>query len=133
MSKHYTRADFDPFIGDGTSKHQPQPLPNTKEVDPLVFLNDLAARGHMMEPVWGYSRSSDETHPRWTQFFLFYDATGGGTGYAVAYRPFGKPAVLEFALCRHEKVVHSDARPSYGWHPGHCKHCGMDMSIDSSG
>lgn len=34
----------------------------------------------------------------------------------------------------HEKIgtgTHSDARR--GWYPGHCKHCGKDMSVDSGG
>jgi hypothetical protein len=132
MTKRYTRADFDPFIGDGTSRNKPQPLPNAVDADPLRFLNDLAARGHMMEPVWGYAMLPAENRTQWTQFFLLYDAMGGGGGYAVTYGG-NKPIVRQFTICRHEKVMHSDARPEYGWRPGHCKHCGMDMSVDSSG
>jgi hypothetical protein len=40
----------------------------------------------------------------------------------------------ELACPGHEAVGtggHMQARR--GWHPAHCKHCGMDMSVDSGG
>ena len=36
----------------------------------------------------------------------------------------------EVACPEHERVGIST---STGWHPGRCKHCGMDMSYDSGG
>lgn len=143
----YTKEHFVPFIGDGRASNLPKPLPNVTDEDPMRFLQDLAARGHMMEPVWGYALLPDGSRQQWTQFFLLYDAIGGGTGYAVTYGPSrwepskdgvpGRmvelPIVRRFKICQHEKVLHADAHPERGWSPGHCKLCGMDMTVDSSG
>lgn len=148
--KSYTKADYEPFIGkSGSSNRGLKPLPNAKDVDPLAFLNDLAARGHMMEPVWGYALLPDGSRPQWTQFFLLGDANMGmelgGGGYAVTYGPsrwepanevdsgryVNQPIVRRFQICQHEIELHAGADPSRGWRPGHCKHCGMDMTIDS--
>ena len=137
-SKVYTRDDYAPFIGSGTSKDL-RPLPNATDADPLEFLNALAAGGHMMEPVWGYSLLPDGSRQQWTQFFLLADANMsgdlGGGGYAVTYGAYrdGKatPIVRRFRICNHERVLHAGANPDRGWRPGHCKHCGMDMTVDS--
>lgn len=138
--KQYTREDYEPFIGkSGVPNRGLLPLPNARDVDPLQFLNDLAARGHMMTPVWGYSIDAPTSpptfsHTHWTQFFLLHDANMGmglgGGGYAVVYGSKA-PAVRRFQICQHEKELHAGANESRGWSPGHCKHCGMDMTIDS--
>ena len=50
-SKGYTEADYEPFMRKlGRSDDKPLPLPNAEDVDPLEFLNALAAGGHMMTP-----------------------------------------------------------------------------------
>lgn len=149
--KKYTRDDFAPFIGkQGAVNNGLLPLPNVEDVEPLAFLNSLAASGHMMEPVWGYALLPTESRQQWTQFFLLADANMGfelsGSGYAVTYggsqwvpddaakfggRRVEKPIVRRFAICKHERELHAGANPDRGWRPGHCKHCGMDMTIDS--
>ena len=135
VRKQYTIDDYAPFIGkQGAANKGMQPLPGAEDVEPMTFLNDLAARGHMMTPVWGYSLLPAEARHQWTQFFLLHDANMGfelgGRGYAVTYAN-PKPIVRRFAICKHEIELRSDADPSRGWNPGHCKHCGMDMTIDS--
>lgn len=152
MNKTYTREDYSDFIGKSGSLNKGlKPLPNAEDVDPLSFLNDLAASGHMMEPLWGYALLPDGSRPQWTQFFLLADANMssdlGGGGYAITYggsvwmanpegvSPFGRnvatPIVRRFRICKHELVLHPGANPSRGWRPGHCRHCGLDMTIDS--
>jgi hypothetical protein len=38
----------------------------------------------------------------------------------------------EAACPGHEKLgTGTDGDGLRGWHPGHCKHCGIDMSVDS--
>jgi hypothetical protein len=124
-------------------------LPNTENVDPLLFLNNLASGGHSMTPKWGWSlrhEGRDAGRSQWTQFFLRPVAMGGqgtfdGTGYAVIwggsrYDQAAKinhqtPVVLSFAICKHEKVDGFGSNPLRGWHPGACKHCGLDMTVDS--
>jgi hypothetical protein len=135
MSKRYTREDYDPFIGKSDSSNRDlKPLPNAEDVEPLLFLNDLAARGHMMTPVWGYALLPTESRQQWTQFFLLHDANMssdvGGGGYAVTYGSKA-PIVRRFAICKHEKEDGAGANHMRGWHPGKCRLCGMDMTIDS--
>lgn len=144
--KTYTRDDYAPFIGKiGRANDGLEPLPNAEDVDPLLFLNNLASGGHRMEPVWGYSLLPDGSRQQWTQFFLTADANMssdlGGGGYAVTYGNsrwdaekkimVAEPIVRRFQICRHEIELHPGANPSRGWNPGHCKHCGMDMTVDS--
>ncbi|MGB3833763.1 MAG: hypothetical protein WA975_18080 [Mesorhizobium sp.] len=129
------------------------PLPNAEAVDPLQFLNNLAAGGHSMTPQWGlsvrYDGSRDAGRKQWTQFFLRPIAMGGqgtfdGSGYAVIYggqrydqeakTSVQTPIVLRFAVCKHEfKGTGSAEAASRGWRPGYCAKCGLDMSVDSSG
>ncbi|TPN11679.1 hypothetical protein [Mesorhizobium sp. B2-1-2] len=53
MSKSYTESDYDPFIGkSGSSNKGLVQLPNAEDIDPMAFLNSLAAGGYMMKPVW---------------------------------------------------------------------------------
>jgi hypothetical protein len=140
--KHYTEEDYRPFIGPSGSSINPLALPNAEDVNPLDFLNTLAAGGHMMQPVWGYAMLPSEHRKQWTQFFLTSDGMHGaldGGGYAVTYgggryidgKYYPTPIVRKFAICKHEKVLGPGANLSRGWSPGHCRHCGMDMSIDS--
>jgi hypothetical protein len=143
MRKFTIEGDLLPIL-DGSV-----PLPNTDEVEPLRFLNNLAAVGHSMTPKWGWSlrhEGRDAGRKQWTQFFLRPVAMGGqgtfdGTGYAViwggsrydqeAKKSIQMPVVLSFAICKHEKVDGAGARHECGWHPGSCKHCGLDMTVDS--
>lgn len=126
------------------------PLPNTEEVEPLLFLNNLASGGHSITPKWGWSlrhEGRDAGRKQWTQFFMRPTAMGGqgtfdGTGYAVIWGgsrydmeariSIQTPTVLRFAICKHEKISAPGARPERGWHPGSCKHCGLNMTVDSS-
>ncbi len=145
--RKYTIEDYSAFVGkQGQSNRDPlSPLPNPEDVDPGYFLNDLAARGHMMTPVWGYAVPPSGTGRQWTQFFFLHDANMGfglgGGGYAVTYgssrwdaeakKSIAQPIVRRFQICRHEKELAAGADPLRGWRPGKCKHCGMDMTIDS--
>lgn len=118
------------------------PLPNVEDVDPMLFLNNLASVGHGWMPQWGYALI--EGRKAWAYFYLTSAGMGGaldGGGYAVIYRSPGydldtkravhKPRVVRFAICKHEKVASAGANPRRGWHPGACKHCGLDMTVDS--
>jgi hypothetical protein len=125
-------------------------LPNTEEVDPLLFLNNLASGGHSMTPHWGWSLRNDGRdagRKQWTQFFMRPVAMGGqgtfdGSGYAVIWGGSRydqetrvntqTPIVLRFAICQHEKVDSLGANHMRGWHPGYCGKCGLNMTVDSS-
>ena len=139
-SKKYTEADYEPFMRKlGRSDDKPLPLPNAEDVDPLEFLNALAAGGHMMTPLWRYTLLPDGSRQQWTMLFLLHDANMGGElgggGYAVTYGAYqfqkATPIVRRFRICKHERELAPGADPDRGWSPGKCKHCGMDMTIDS--
>lgn len=117
-------------------------IPNAEAVDPLLFLNNLAAGGHSFVPQWGWGRIAGKKN--WAQFFLTPAGMGGrldGGGYAVVWgsstydqvakKNIQTPIVLRFAICKHEKVDALGANHSRGWHPGSCKNCGLDMTVDS--
>ena len=55
-----------------------------------------------------------------------------GEGY-VLWHGDGRGHVGRFEICQHKKESTRDARPDRGWFPGFCAHCGLDMTIDSSG
>ena len=132
MSKTYTMQDYLPFV---RRDNKPLPLPNAEDVNPLWFLNSMAAVGHGWTPVWGFTVLPDGSRPQWSMLFL--DMVGGG--YAVTYggqkwadgKATELPIVRKFQICKHEVVEGPGANHSRGWHPGKCKHCGMDMSYDS--
>ena len=118
-------------------------IPNAEDVDPLLFLTNLASGGHSLVPHWGWAKIDGRN--AWAQFFLTPAGMGGrfdGGGYAVVYRSgrydqetkkmIHQPIVVRFAICKHEKVDAPGANHSRGWHPGSCKHCGLDMTVDSS-
>ena len=140
--KQYTRADFDPFIASSVDAYKPghaQPLPNATAHDPAAFLALLASGGHSMTVEWGYSRRAGDDQPVWTMFFLtpppaMFGHFGGG-GFAVRYEYgagyAGAGVVYRFDICKHEKEDAPGADHRRGWHPGHCRLCGMDMTVDS--
>lgn len=70
-------------------------------------------------------------------YFCEVGQGGGLTGTGVLLYQEGWAAGLEkfkggtFAICKHEKVESDGANHDRGWHPGYCKHCGFDMSVDS--
>ena len=133
----YSMADYEPYIGK-LGNERLLPLPNAEDVNPLEFLNHLASGGHGMTPVWGYAKTGERN--QWTMLFLTGYMMSGcdGGGYAVTYgssrvidgKNYQTPIVRRFAICKHEVEDHAGANHSRGWHPGHCKLCGYDMSYD---
>jgi hypothetical protein len=112
-------------------------MPNVEEKSFEHVINSIAARGHSLLPKWGYARMSPGIYKSLAQYFLTPSGMGSacngsfdGGGYALVYRS-GTPLVVTFAICRHEKEDAPDADHRRGWHPGHCKKCGLDMTVDS--
>lgn len=70
-------------------------------------------------------------------YFLKVGQGGGLTGEGVVlYREGWAEAVDKFkggsfAICVHEAVEKPGANHQRGWHPAECKHCGIDLSVDS--
>lgn len=129
-NKQYSMDDLNPILK-GEER-----IPNFEPMDCGRMMNNIAACGHSMHPQWGWANFSGRKE--WAQFFLTPTAMGSaprnldGAGYVIAYGPRDTPTTGTFAICRHEKVAAPGANHSRGWHPGHCKKCGLDMTVDSS-
>jgi hypothetical protein len=130
-------------------------LPNVETLDPDDALNTIACGGSLSAcKSIGHVKVGTDTHSRWAQVFLDWTQMGGlsGTGYAILYRTPRQtqvaadgqqpkwekdwsgsgPAIVKFAICKHEVKAGANANPSRGWHPAHCAKCGLNMSVDSS-
>lgn len=106
-------------------------LPNFQQIEARMFLDNIAAVGHGMEPYWGHAMLNGRR--QWAMYFLTGEGMSspphsyGGGGYVAVYGGIHGT----FAICRHEKRPDPGANPSRGWHPGRCAKCGIDMTVDS--
>lgn len=131
MAKTYAFDEINPIVTGDVD------VPNFVALNSYgEFLNNLAAGGHMLLPIWGWAKLPGE-RKQWTQFFLTGAGMGSprngcfdGGGYMVTYDSRG-PIIGTFAICRHVKKDAPGADHRRGWHPGACEKCGMDMTIDS--
>lgn len=133
-NRKFAIEDYEPFIGKaGRDNRGIRPLPNAEPIDADSMLLDIAARGHCMQPFWGYTLLPDGSRPQWTQLFLTTYMMSGldGGGYAITYSS-DKPILRRFAICRHEKAgTGTREQENRGWHPGSCSKCGYNMTYDS--
>ena len=131
----YAIEDYEPFFSGRAT------VPNFVEIAPSDFLNVLAASSGLEITGAKVARLPDSTgsYVPWARYFLICTQGGrlDGTGYVVVYNSayrdgnsFGGRAG-RFAICQHEKVPDPGAAPARGWHPGRCKLCGLDMTVDS--
>lgn len=125
----YSLDDFKPILAGEIEPPNFEALPLNR------IASDLACRGHMMEPQWGYSLF--DGYKQWTYFFLLHgmgSSSLDGSGYLIRYRssyPTHEVLCGRFAICEHEKEDAPGANHERGWHPGRCKKCGLDMTYDS--
>jgi hypothetical protein len=116
-------------------------LPNLEEVtDPkeaLIAIN----RRRQQHQYYNSAFNLPSGNPKWPERYLTYAklytewTSGGGwdgVGYVVTSHNTDEGRVFKFTMCKHEKTEEGHS-PNHGrgWHPGHCKHCGMDMTVDS--
>jgi hypothetical protein len=123
--------------------------------DPLDFLNILTLGGLWTPSNAGYAKvyHQGQTRQGWAKYFLTTGQGGGftGEGYVIIYdtpkyvqavrgedgeivtpaHSVGGALIGHFAICKHQKQEGAGANHQRGWHPGHCKVCGMDMTVDS--
>lgn len=140
--RRYLIEDFVPFF-DGRL-----PLPNFKAIEHWEALRSSVR--HYGRTIEQYDKSNGHggTYKVSTKAkageregnAIYYLSCGQGGDYtgegvvviAAGYQNNAESVVTgTFALCVHEKVEGHGANHSRGWHPGHCKLCGVDMSVDS--
>lgn len=140
--KHYVVAeDLRPYLHPLQPWGQQAPLPNLEEItDPKEALREIAwskanvdyyNAAVMLPPK---HPAHPNKFPEYCDLFLKSTPMGGGwdgSGIILTTNE-GEPRVFRFALCNHEKTEQGHS-PNHGrgWHPGHCKHCGMNMTVDS--
>lgn len=134
--KRYVIAeDMVPYLHPLRAWNQQEILPNLEQItDPLEALRLI---GWAKANVDYYNAAVKLPGERFSSYCnLFTNGTPGGGGWdgsgVLLIRDYPQPRIFRFALCKHEKTEEGHKpNPGRGWHPGHCKHCGMDMSVDS--
>lgn len=131
-NRKFTLDDFKPLF-DGVV-----PLPNF-EPRPLWQVASYVTHFHGKLHEGGYAMIEPRGDRSWTRaLYMLSSGQGGGLegdGYVITAQGWssdGSHVVAGyFMLCKHEKVARADANPSRGYHPGWCKKCGVDLSVDS--
>lgn len=129
----YLPEDFDAICAGGY-------LPNAVEVSAGEMLNHIAA--HRFVERHGNGLHPGASYKSWAHFFLIDGRGGGltGEGFAVIYngqwnaetKAYDGGKAYRFAICKHETVgTGTPEQAQRGWHPGHCRLCGLDMTVDS--
>lgn len=136
--KSYQPAeDMVPYLHPLTPWNKQVQLPNLEEItDPVLALKMIAWHKQYHHYYNAAVKIPGETHSTYVNLYLMVANSmfGGwdGTGLVVTCHNSDVGRVFKFALCLHEKTEEGHS-PNHGrgWHPGHCKHCNMDMSVDS--
>ena len=132
MGKQYTLEDLSPYFNPPYMADQP--LPNAEEIPIEEALSDLCS-GAVGVQGMGHGVLPDGTGTRARFRLLTRHGQGGGftgEGTVIVAAGWKKPhRAFRFTLCKHQFVSGPGGNPMRGWHPGYCKHCGLDMSVDS--
>lgn len=134
--KHYkVSEDLIPYLHPLTPWNKQAVLPNlTLLTDPLEALRRINWAKANIDYYNAGVKIPGETFSTYCK--LFTCSTPGGGGWdgsgVIMTNDYPNPTVYTFALCLHEKSEEGHS-PNHnrGWHPGHCAHCNMDMSVDS--
>jgi hypothetical protein len=112
-------------------------LPNLELIEDPAKALYIVAACTKQEPTPPHNRACKlpgEQYPSYCTLFLNsanHGSAWGGAGYVLT-RDGSKAKLYSFTLCKHEKTEEGHS-PNHGrgWHPGHCRHCGTDMTVDS--
>lgn len=134
LKSSYQPEEFTSFLGDKVQT----PPPNLKLLEGVDREKAFYHIAHGLRQ--GPERRAMLVQGRYPEYVtVFHNAVPMGTapdgsGYILFpdWRDGGRAVVYSFAICLHEKTEEGH-KPNHsrGWHPGHCKHCNLDMSIDS--
>lgn len=114
-------------------------LPNLEEItDMLEAVKAISSRKYVdyynSAVLLPTKYNTYEHRLHYVSVYTTYKSGGNwdGVGYVVTTNEWPDARVFKFQLCIHEKTEEGH-RPNHtrGWHPGHCKHCNMDMTVDS--
>lgn len=133
--RHYRVEDYKAMFDGHQYLPNFEPIPLEKAASHAAASYSHLERGHAKLPDHPSGRQSFAG----TLFILNATQGGGwdGTGTVIVNSGWSHAeqkytvATGEFAICKHEKVEGAGANHMRGWHPGHCRKCGLDMSVDS--
>lgn len=137
--RHYVfTEDAKPYFHPYSPWKQLAVLPNLKEIaDPEKALFAIAVTKALHPAPYDLAfHKPGDLYPKYCTAFLRGLPGGGtawdGSGVLLEMHNSTKPRVFKFALCKHEKTEDGHS-PNHGrgWHPGHCRHCGLNMTVDS--
>lgn len=138
--KHYVfEEDGKPYFHPFTPWATQKVLPNLEEItDPAEALFAIAVTNFREGQPYNLAcKLPGSKYSTYCKAFLRSTPMGGrqswdGSGVLLEMHNSTKPRVFRFALCKHEKTEDGHS-PDHGrgWHPGHCKHCNLDMTVDS--
>lgn len=109
------------------------PWPVFEELPLEQVVNAIACSGGVSVSSVCRFKPQGAEHSNWARYF-FWHGQGGqnyGQAYVLIYGANTKPKAGMVYICKHEVQVDADARPERGWHPGRCRKCGLDMTVDS--
>lgn len=136
--KRYVFAeDGKPFFHPYSAWEALAPLPNLEEItDPAQALFEIACTSALCPAPYNLAfKMPGDRYPNYCKAFLRSTPMGGGwdgSGVLLTMHNTTRPRVFSFALCLHEKTQEGHSpNPGRGWHPGHCRYCGMNMTVDS--
>lgn len=135
-------VDLLPYMNPLTPWNKQLPLPNLELVsDPMEGLRLISWHNQWVKHYnagFKVPRQNPKYDPGFSTYchlFLMANMDGSswkGSGLLVTSHNTDHGRVFKFALCAHEKTTEGHSpNPGRGWHPGHCKLCGMDMTVDS--
>jgi hypothetical protein len=127
-------AEFDRLFAEIATNRLP--VPNWHEFDLAAGIGHIAAAGLMVDSgvCWATIPDVDRGKGNYVRFFKnTRHGAFDGTGMAIVFTAASVGKVGRFAICQHVKALDAGANPSRGWSPGHCVHCGCDLSTDSTG
>lgn len=123
------------------------PWGHIEPMDVLRAINHISLGGSWMTYGGWFLRPDRKLNKDWARYFPLTNQGGGYTGEALVFVYGGggywkkevpgewvgtKPEVFRVAICKHEKEGSgTQDQERRGYHPGRCKHCGLDMSVDS--
>ncbi len=125
--RRITDADLEPIITGKVWPPNYEPIEDADRLLGALLQPGGVRKGQVLLPGMVYPHDAVFSFP--------YDVISGGGLGVFAYTTWrdGKYTGRggRFALCKHEKIEGAGANHQRGWHPGHCKLCGVDMSYDS--
>ena len=130
-NRHYSMEDFGPYFASKFALPKFEPVPLWQVASAAIHFY-----GHLVEGKYAATVEHPGIYQR--ALYMLSAGQGGGLtgeGYVLISCGYANDESRivsgRFALCKHQKVEGHGADHDHGWHPGHCRLCGLNMNVDS--